>query len=246
MDTPRPAELTWSALATADSAAPTFDGVTCAGAYCHGPTLMSGGTNTTPTWARVDGTQAACGTCHGRPPGGTHPTETNCSICHSATALGRRASRPRPRAWMGRSRASTSASARTPSTSRRPRCTPPGTARSATGRPRRPRRCPSGTSTATRAEAVFGPILGAGTTYSFTTGVCGSTYCHGNGNVRAAAPGYRCSQCHAASVSSTGALLRVDQHVNGIVEVSVPSFNPALCGGRGGCTPAGCHGTQCW
>jgi predicted CxxxxCH...CXXCH cytochrome family protein len=40
---------------------------TCATAYCHGATLQ-GGSRTAPTWTTVDGSQAACGTCHGRPP----------------------------------------------------------------------------------------------------------------------------------------------------------------------------------
>jgi predicted CxxxxCH...CXXCH cytochrome family protein len=56
----------------ADGAVPAFDGTTCTGAYCHGATLRPGGTDTTPTWTTVDGSQAACGTCHGLPPG-RHP-----------------------------------------------------------------------------------------------------------------------------------------------------------------------------
>jgi predicted CxxxxCH...CXXCH cytochrome family protein len=40
---------------------------TCATSYCHGATLQ-GGNLSTPTWTTVDGTQAACGTCHGIPP----------------------------------------------------------------------------------------------------------------------------------------------------------------------------------
>ncbi|MEI8259121.1 MAG: CxxxxCH/CxxCH domain-containing protein, partial [Deltaproteobacteria bacterium] len=87
MDTAGPAELTWGPLATSDGATPAWDGTTCAGAYCHGATLQPGGTNTTPDWTTVDGSQAACGTCHGLPPGGTHPTNTNCELCHS-TVMG--------------------------------------------------------------------------------------------------------------------------------------------------------------
>ncbi|NOY91661.1 MAG: CxxxxCH/CxxCH domain-containing protein [Deltaproteobacteria bacterium] len=82
IDTPRPAELTWGALATTDGATPVWDGTTCSGVYCHGETLLPGGSNTTPEWTTVDGTQAACGTCHSLPPGGSHPSLTQCSICH--------------------------------------------------------------------------------------------------------------------------------------------------------------------
>ncbi len=88
-DTPLPAELTFGPLATTDGAAPVFDGATCSNGYCHGATLQPGGTDTTPTWTTVDGSQAACGTCHGLPPGGTHPpvngqAPTACSTCHPA------------------------------------------------------------------------------------------------------------------------------------------------------------------
>ncbi len=40
---------------------------TCATAYCHGATLLAGSL-TAPSWTTVDGSQAACGTCHGLPP----------------------------------------------------------------------------------------------------------------------------------------------------------------------------------
>ncbi|MBI5488718.1 MAG: CxxxxCH/CxxCH domain-containing protein [Deltaproteobacteria bacterium] len=82
IDTPLPAELTWGPLPVADGAAPAFDGASCAGNYCHGATLLPGGTITVPAWTTVDGTQAACGTCHGLPPGGTHPSDTRCELCH--------------------------------------------------------------------------------------------------------------------------------------------------------------------
>ena len=364
IDTALPAELTWGAVANADGASPAFNGTTCTGTYCHGPTLMSGGTLTTPTWARVDGLQAACGTCHGIPPGGAHPSELNCNMCHSTviSAAGIitapalhvdgivQRTNYHPPGWAaptshGRTFNASGASAcqschgatltggtvgvsceschsgwqtdctfchgnRTTGVSSPPEGVDGQLARlditvgahaehvSATTM-HSAWNCTfcHGATTPTsalsvghidgdaRAEVAFGPILGAGTTYATTTGGCGNTYCHGNGNVRAAAPewdtnptlncgschapftgatstqlramsgehdrhvrslGYTCNRCHAASVSATGALLRVDQHVNGIVEVSVPTFNSTACGGAGSCAPAGCHGTQCW
>jgi predicted CxxxxCH...CXXCH cytochrome family protein len=61
----------------------------CGTSYCHGATL-GGGTAMKPVWTRVDGTQAACGSCHGLPP--THHmtltapgTAATCSTCHPAT-----------------------------------------------------------------------------------------------------------------------------------------------------------------
>jgi predicted CxxxxCH...CXXCH cytochrome family protein len=61
---------------------------TCSNTYCHGAT-MTGGTLTSPVWTTVDGSQAACGTCHGLPPGPPHPGVSSdlagCSMCHEVT-----------------------------------------------------------------------------------------------------------------------------------------------------------------
>jgi predicted CxxxxCH...CXXCH cytochrome family protein len=80
-------DFTWGAVPTAHGASPAFDGTanTCQNVYCHGTTLLSGGTLTTPSWTTVDGTQKACGTCHGLPPDAPHPQgKTDCSTCHPA------------------------------------------------------------------------------------------------------------------------------------------------------------------
>lgn len=79
-----PAEVHFGATAQSRGAQPTWNGTTCS-AYCHGQTLDGGaGSNTTPTWTTVNGTQAACGTCHALPPGGPHPQNPQCSTCHGA------------------------------------------------------------------------------------------------------------------------------------------------------------------
>ncbi len=83
-DTPLPAELSWGGVATADGAAPSFDGATCANVYCHGATLRGSGTARQPVWTTVDGSQSRCGSCHGLPPGGGHPARTDCATCHAA------------------------------------------------------------------------------------------------------------------------------------------------------------------
>ena len=89
------ASLDWGSLASAGGATPGFNAAnaTCTN-YCHGQTLtpMGGaGTNTTPIWTQVDGTQASCGSCHGSPPGDlahvlhTSPTTSvhlACNVCH--------------------------------------------------------------------------------------------------------------------------------------------------------------------
>ncbi|MBI5529715.1 MAG: CxxxxCH/CxxCH domain-containing protein [Deltaproteobacteria bacterium] len=61
----------------------------CSNVYCHGS--FPGGNDFRPAWTKVDGTQAACGTCHDLPPKtGEHPDPSNghsgmgknCNVCH--------------------------------------------------------------------------------------------------------------------------------------------------------------------
>ncbi len=82
--------VTFGPLARSSGATPAWNGsgttpaLTCSASYCHGATL-SGGSLTAPVWNRVDGTQAACGTCHGIPPTSSPhtPTSTSCGSCHT-------------------------------------------------------------------------------------------------------------------------------------------------------------------
>ena len=65
--------LTWGAMRHPDrNRSGDLRGTTCSN-YCHGASLAAGGSNTTPAWTVVNGTQAACGTCHGAPPPLPHP-----------------------------------------------------------------------------------------------------------------------------------------------------------------------------
>jgi predicted CxxxxCH...CXXCH cytochrome family protein len=74
-------ELAFGPLASAGTtAAWNATTLTCA-VYCHGVTL-GGGTVTAPVWTTVNGTQAACGTCHGVPPPLPHVQLANCGGCH--------------------------------------------------------------------------------------------------------------------------------------------------------------------
>jgi predicted CxxxxCH...CXXCH cytochrome family protein len=81
------ATVTFGTLATTGAAAPSWDRTTatCSGVYCHGATL-GGGTLKAPLWTKVDGTQGACGDCHGLPPPSPHPQNQQCSACHAETA----------------------------------------------------------------------------------------------------------------------------------------------------------------
>lgn len=75
-------DLTFGTLARTGGAQPRFDGTSCASTYCHGATLNAGGTLQAPAWTKVDGSQAACGTCHGVPPPAPHVQSTDCGSCH--------------------------------------------------------------------------------------------------------------------------------------------------------------------
>lgn len=86
VDTPRPAELNFSGVALAFGATPAYRAGSCQTTACHGAVFpkgrASGGTHTTPSWTLVDGTQAACGSCHGLPPPAPHVGVVPGYPCH--------------------------------------------------------------------------------------------------------------------------------------------------------------------
>jgi predicted CxxxxCH...CXXCH cytochrome family protein len=85
------ADPTWKAVAAGD---PGWNAttMTCSTTYCHGGIVggtVTDGKLTAPKWTQVDGSQAACGNCHGIPPPsgwghGYPPTHNNnaCTFCH--------------------------------------------------------------------------------------------------------------------------------------------------------------------
>ncbi|NOY93001.1 MAG: CxxxxCH/CxxCH domain-containing protein [Deltaproteobacteria bacterium] len=81
-DTPGP-EVTFSGLATARGATPSYDGSGCSDVACHGAGL-SGGRLTSPVWTADDGAAAQCGACHSIPPPAPHPDSSSCAsaVCH--------------------------------------------------------------------------------------------------------------------------------------------------------------------
>jgi len=97
------ASLTFGAFTNSGLSAALYNYSTnkCSNTYCHGNfafnksksqyadvgfasgSLQITGNNFQPIWNKVDGTQAACGTCHGLPPTGhVYATLTDCYICH--------------------------------------------------------------------------------------------------------------------------------------------------------------------
>jgi predicted CxxxxCH...CXXCH cytochrome family protein len=90
IDSELPAEVRFAGVALAFEAEPAYRAGSCAGTPCHGAKLSgdheSGAKNPTPIWTRVDGSQSACGGCHGLPPPRPHPYQSNCSQCHEDVA----------------------------------------------------------------------------------------------------------------------------------------------------------------
>ena len=80
VDTPWPAEVKWGPVSKTGGLMPVWDreAGTCADTYCHG--------GATPVWTDVDGSEAACGACHGTPPPDPHPNDAGCQNCHAPVA----------------------------------------------------------------------------------------------------------------------------------------------------------------
>ena len=74
-------EFSWSVLAKGGGT-PSYDTAakTCSNTYCHG-SFTNGATANAPVWT-AGASGAACGSCHGLPPGGTHPQSSACGSCH--------------------------------------------------------------------------------------------------------------------------------------------------------------------
>lgn len=93
VDTALPAELFFSGAAVAFGATPDYANGSCQLTPCHGAVFpdghRSGASNPAPVWTSVDGTQAACGSCHSLPPPAPHPrADLNpvCKACHENIA----------------------------------------------------------------------------------------------------------------------------------------------------------------
>ena len=105
VDSALPAEVPLNGMfarwPTTVTPSPTYNptSLTCSGSYCHG-NFTNGNPVNDVVWNGAAGTGAACGSCHGTTSGtnnvlkafpktsangGTHPNNTNCDWCHSAT-----------------------------------------------------------------------------------------------------------------------------------------------------------------
>ncbi len=94
------AELSFGSFASSGISSPVYNYSTfkCSNTYCHGnfefsrensqyPIIYTAdkitGNNYQPTWNKVDGTEAKCGTCHGLPPAGHQDANiSGCALCH--------------------------------------------------------------------------------------------------------------------------------------------------------------------
>ena len=73
-------EVTFGTLSRTGGVTPAWNGSGCASSYCHG-NFKNGATTYVPSWTAPAAN--ACGTCHGLPPGGTHPASAACETCHT-------------------------------------------------------------------------------------------------------------------------------------------------------------------
>jgi predicted CxxxxCH...CXXCH cytochrome family protein len=194
--------------------------------YCHG--------GATPIWTKVDGSYAACGSCHGTPPGGAHPqTETQsdaCAACHSATvradgtidlAGGKHVNGIVDRAG-GAGAACGSCHGIPPTTNGHATSTACGS-------------CHDGYT----ADGVNAALHQNGTK-DVTAQVCGS--CHavppGTGkHAKHVGERISCGGCHAGASTSAGG----PGHMSGAVDVSAPGWNAATRS----CANS-CHGDKRW
>jgi predicted CxxxxCH...CXXCH cytochrome family protein len=94
------AELTFGSFTNSGISKASYNSAsnTCTNTYCHGNFQFSKsnssyqfaytsdkmtGSNYSPKWTKVDGTEGKCGSCHGLPPAGHQPAELKaCSTCH--------------------------------------------------------------------------------------------------------------------------------------------------------------------
>ena len=81
-DTPLPAEVTITGVATSNGHSPTWnlDTQKCSNTWCHGPDVAKD----SPVWTGGTG-GLPCTGCHGQPPPWPHVQMTECSRCHSET-----------------------------------------------------------------------------------------------------------------------------------------------------------------
>lgn len=78
-------DVVFGPLASADGVAAAWDPATATcTVYCHGASLQGA----PPVWTQVDGSQIACGSCHGSPPPPPHPGNSVCSGCHGTAGPG--------------------------------------------------------------------------------------------------------------------------------------------------------------
>lgn len=74
-DTALPAEVVFTGVALAQTAAPSYGGGTCSDVYCHGSSRSL-------DWVPLSEPQPRCERCHSMPPSAPHPAVDDCSICH--------------------------------------------------------------------------------------------------------------------------------------------------------------------
>lgn len=203
------------------------DSATCS-VYCHGATL-EGGSATRPVWTRVDGSQAACGSCHGSPPPAPHPASAACSGCHPSTVKAD-GTIDRAAAAHINGKIDVAADGATCGSCHGIPPPAPHVASTSCGS------CHSGYSSTTVNAALH-----RNGTVDVSAAACGA--CHaippatGRHGKHVQEERITCGMCHAGFTASSAG----PTHLNGTVEVSAPGWSASTQS----CANA-CHGTEGW
>jgi predicted CxxxxCH...CXXCH cytochrome family protein len=197
---------------------------TCA-VYCHG-SMLPGGSVKAPVWTKVDGTQAACGACHGAPPPAPHPQIANCSGCHPATVRSDGSIDVAGGAHINGKLDLNEGTAACGSCHGIPPPAPHAQSTSCGS-------CHPGYSATSVNAATHqnGKV-------DVNAQACGS--CHAippstGQHGRHVSRGYSCGTCHAGFTKTTAGA----SHLNGKVDVTAPGWNGTSCANS-------CHGTERW
>ncbi len=241
------AEVRFSGRALANGATPTWDAdkLTCSGTWCHGGAANGGagdsgggklgGRFTQPIWNKIDGTQRSCDACHGAPPPAPHPQAEACEACHAGVVGPNRVILDRSRHIDGKIDVAFTA-------------TPPCGA--CHGDPPSVNHPKLDTCELCHASSV-GPnrtLLANGThrdgKIDFALPVNDCTSCHGAPPTLNDHPKMtQCGPCHSKTVGPmgpggiAGTLIAGGAHLNGKVDVEVPTACGACHGGKDGGPP---------
>ncbi len=228
------AEVIFSGGAVLNGAKPTYDAenLTCAGTWCHGGAANYGGDFTTPIWNVVDGSQRACNACHGAPPPKPHPPGQACEQCHASVAGPGGTIIERALHIDGKVQVALGP---------KPPCAgchedPPTKNHPAEEHAKKCELCHATSVGPDRKLLAGGTHRDGNIDFALATDNCAT--CHGAPPTANDHPKMgNCAPCHSKTVGKGGKLLQPGGHVNGKLEMLLPTACDACHGGKDGMPP---------